>query len=155
MSGPGARAARPRPVPAELVATSGGTVQGATAPRASAARPRRAPGHGAAGRFGRRLADLLGPVAAQGPPTPRALEAEARAILGRLRPAGSGPPGGVWAPSEVDRTMRMLSDFHRRLEVVLRDDDDPEALPQILAARRCIAQAQLLVLERLADLPAV
>jgi hypothetical protein len=88
--------------------------------------------------------------------TPRELEREAQTILERLRRLdrldaadGQATP---WTPEAVDSIVRVLAEFHRRLEATVRGDHDPAALPHVLATRRCVAQAQLIVLGRLADL---
>jgi hypothetical protein len=88
--------------------------------------------------------------------TPRELEREARTILERLRrldrldtAEGEATP---WTPEAVDSIVLVLAEFHRRLEATVREDHDPTALPHVLATRRCVAQAQLIVLGRLASL---
>lgn len=117
--------------------------------RGAHSEPRRAP----SGRRGGALGLPRVPAPSGPAPTPAGLEREAQVVLGRLRRMDAADAhGAAWSPEAIDRIARLLTEFHRRLDVLVRADHDPAALPHVLATRRCIAQAQLIVLGRLADL---
>jgi hypothetical protein len=85
--------------------------------------------------------------------TPQELRMEAHSVLDRLRRLGrSAHDGGRLTPEEIDAITASLAAFQVRIEETARHYNHCWALQDVLAARRHIDEARLIVLGLLADL---
>jgi hypothetical protein len=89
------------------------------------------------------------------PATPAELREEAHAVLERLRGLDrSAHDGGHLTADAVDAIAGAIAELQRRIEVTARDYNHSWALQDVLAARRHVDAARLLVLGFLAELGA-